>query len=105
MRTVMLGSLLFIGILFPAGPMALELPIAPGQAKSSVLGELVRIDDSTFTVKDQLGKEQELKIDNRTTQVGRFHQGTHVRAWVLPDGRTESIIEFRTTASESSPNP
>lgn len=102
MRTFIHGSLLIMGLLLPTWSQATEPPAVPSQAKSSVLGELVSIDDSIFTVKDQSGKELQLKIDHKTTQVGMFHQGTHVRAWVLPDGRTESIIEFRTTERESS---
>jgi hypothetical protein len=98
-------SILIMGLLLPTWSLATESPADPNQAKSSVLGEVVKIDDSIFTVKDQSGKELQLKIDQRTTQVGMFHQGTHVRAWVLPDGRTESIIEFRTTERDPSPKP
>lgn len=105
MQKFLPGSLVIMGLLLPTWSQAIEPPAAPSQAKSTVLGELVSIDDSVFTVKDRSGKELQLKIDHRTTQVGMFHQGTQVRAWVLPDGRTESIIEFRTTERETTQKP
>jgi hypothetical protein len=76
--------------------LAIDTPYAQTAKKPAVLGELIKIEDQVLTVKDPTGKELQLTIDQGTTQVGMFHQGVYVQAWLLPDGRTESIVAYRT---------
>jgi len=97
MQRFLRGSIMFtvLGLILPSLAMATETSRSQGSMKPAVQGELVKIEDKIFTVKDPSGKERQLKIDQETAQVGVFHQGVYVQAWVLPDGRTESIIAFR----------
>ena len=74
---------------------ATETPRPATSPLPAVQGELIKIEGDLFTIKDPTGKEKQLRIDQETRVVGVFHQGDYVQAWVLPDGRTESIIAFR----------
>jgi hypothetical protein len=96
-RRILQGSIVaaVLGLIIPSLAMATETSRSQGRVDPAVQGELIKIEDKVFTVKDPTGKERQLKIDQETAQVGVFHQGVYVLAWVLPDGRTESIIAFR----------
>jgi hypothetical protein len=85
-----------LGLILPSLATATDMARSRGSVPSPVEGKLIIVKDTIFTVKDLNGRERQLKIDQRTAQFGEFHQGVHVQAWVLPDGRTESIIAFRT---------
>lgn len=97
MRRFLQGSIVVtvLGLFLPSLSMAIEASRSQGSVNPAVQGELIEVEDNIFTVKDPTGKKQQLKIDQATTQVGMFHQGDYVQAWVLPDGRTEFIIAFR----------
>lgn len=97
MQRFLQGSIVVtvLGLFLPSLSMATETPRSQGNVYPAVQGELIKIEDKIFTVKDPTGKERQLQIDQETSQVGVFHQGVYVQAWVLPDGRTESIIAFR----------
>lgn len=98
MQRFLQGSLAFtvIGFILPSLAIAAETLPSQGSVNPAVQGELVKIEDTVITVKDPTGKERQLNIDRETAQVGVFRQGAYVQAWVLPNGRTESIIAFRT---------
>lgn len=98
MQNFLQGSILvaFLGLILPALATATDMSRSRGSVPSPVVGKLIIVEDTIFTVKDPNGRERQLKIDHETAQFGVFHQGVHVQAWVLPDGRTESIIAFRT---------
>lgn len=84
------------GLFFPPIVTATETTRSQGPANPSIQGELVKIEKTILTVKDPSGKERQVKVDQHTAQFGVFHQGVYVQAWVRPDGRTESIVAFRT---------
>jgi hypothetical protein len=85
-----------LSLSIPSWSQATETSRTQGHAHSPVLGELIKVQANVLTVIAPDGKEQQLTIDQDTAQIGIFHQGVYVQAWVLPDGRTESIIAFRT---------
>lgn len=93
-RTILLFAL--AGLFSPPTVTATETTRSQGTTIPSVQGELVKIEDAVFTVKDPHGNERRLKVDRHTVQFGVFHQGVYVQAWVRPDGLTESIVAFRT---------
>lgn len=98
MRRIRSRFVLFVivGLTSPTLSMATESSQPRGTLNPAVQGELVKMEDKIVVVKDQSGKERWLNIDQDTAQIGVFRQGAYVQAWVLPNGRTESIIAFRT---------
>lgn len=92
------GFVLFaiMGLISPTLLQANESSQSQGTMNPAVQGELVRMEDTIFVVKDTSGHERRLEVDQNTAQIGVFHQGVYVQAWVRPDGRTESIVAFRT---------
>lgn len=97
MQSVLQRSIMvaIMGLYIPVAALAAETPHLQGVVNPAVQGELIKIDDKIFTVKDPSGKERQLTIDQETVRVGVFHQGVYVQAWFHPDGRTESIVAFR----------
>ncbi len=94
---LIVAPILFVSIsFFPSESAATEISRQQSQENPPVLGELVKIEANVLTVKDPDGNERQLTIDHQTTKVGALDRGVYVQAWVLPDGRTESIVAFRT---------
>jgi hypothetical protein len=61
----------------------------------AIHGELVKMEGQIYTVKDKTGRTQQLRIDRETKMGGVFRTGDYMQAWVLSDGRTESIIAYK----------
>ncbi len=100
MKRMTTGGRLFLGpilmFLLSAWAHAGDMGEMKVRAQDRVWGQVINIDADRWTVKSQDGKEWLLRIDQETIQVGSFDQGAYVQAWVWPDGRTESIIAYRT---------
>jgi hypothetical protein len=76
---------------------------AAGESKPGVLadmtkflrGELLKVDGSTYIVKDSSGKEFRLMVDSHTTLVGNFQPGAKVEAQITADGYAISIRQVK----------
>jgi len=88
--------IIVLGISDSSLAIAGEFSRGSGEEYPTVQGQLVTMDGNILTVKDSDGKRQRLVIDQETAQFGALHQGVHVQAWMDEDGRTESIVAFRT---------
>jgi hypothetical protein len=84
-----------IGLILPAFTLAIERSEAQPILSPAIHGELIKMEGEIYTVKDKTGRTQQLRIDRETKIVGVFRTGDYVQAWVLPDGRTESIIAYK----------
>ncbi len=84
-----------IGFILPAFTLATEKSEAQPILSPAIHGELIKMEGQIYTVKDKTGRTQQLRIDRETKMVGIFRTGDYVQAWVLPDGRTESIIAYK----------
>lgn len=97
MQQLLRGSMLMgiIALALPSFSLATERPDVRQSTLPAIQGELIKMEGEIYTVKDPAGKTQQLRIDRETKLVGVFRTGDYVQAWVLPDGRTESIIAFK----------
>lgn len=64
-----------------------------GTEKDVVKGELMRVEDDFYVVKDRTGREVRLQIDETTTLDPSIAEGDQVKARVSSDGRTIAILK------------
>lgn len=97
MQRILQGAALMgvIGLAIASFSLATDRPETRPGTSPAIQGELIKMEGELFTVKDPTGRKQQLRINRDTKLVGVFKTGDYVQAWVLPDGRTESIIAFK----------
>ncbi len=91
---------LALGIVLPT--LALAAGVAteskPGELADMtqyLRGELLKVEGSTYVVKDSSGKEFRLMVDSHTTLVGIFQPGSKIEAQVTADGYAISIRQLK----------
>ena len=61
------------------------------QGGGSITGEILRVQDDIYVVKDSMGKEVSLHVDQSTQKSGTLQEGDRIEAEVTPDGHALSI--------------
>jgi hypothetical protein len=89
--------------------LALTVPLIPMLALATertdtkkiispaIQGTLIKIEEGVFTVKSTTGQTKRVRIDFDTKMAGIYREGEYIQAWLLPDGRAESIVSFKDT--------
>jgi uncharacterized protein YdeI (BOF family) len=73
--------------------------------KSEVRGELLKIDEDTYTVREANGKEVHMQIDKETRVDKNLKPGDKVEAKVMPQGYIWSLKKTDDAPSTSSSGP
>jgi len=107
MQKFLSGSILLIVIGFTVPSFSLATEKLDGRPVTlpAIHGTLIKMERDIFTVKAPTGRRQRLSIERETKLVGHFQTGNYVQAWVLPDGRTESIIAYKEMGQRLPPQP
>jgi hypothetical protein len=87
--------LALVGFTLPSLCFGTEGPDTRPITSPAVHGQLIKMEGNLFTIKAPTGQMRQLRIDQETKLVGEFRTGDYVQAWLLPDGRTESIIAYK----------
>ena len=91
---------LVLGIVLPtlalaAGAATESKPGELADMTQYLRGELLKVEGSTYIVKDSSGKEFRLMVDNHTTLVGTFQPGSKIEAQITADGYAISIRQLK----------
>jgi hypothetical protein len=107
MQKLLSGTILLtvLGFTLPSFSLDTDKPNGGPTTSPAIHGVLVKMEGGILTVKAPTGRRLQLSIDRETKMVGDFQTGNYVQAWVLPDGRTESIIAYKEMGQSLPPQP